>query len=40
MLPSYMGIMISHDQDPSKPISMMESRKGLERCSDVVAPKR
>ena len=30
---SYIGIIISHYQDPHQPISIMKCHKGLERCS-------
>ena len=36
ILPSYVGIIISHYKDPYEPISRMECHKGFERCSDGV----
>ena len=33
ILPSYVGIIIVHYEDPYSPTSMMEGHKGFERCS-------
>ena len=33
ILPTYMGIVISHHKDPYEPISIVECHKGFERCS-------
>ena len=33
ILPSYIGIIISHYKDPYQPTSIMECQQGFERCS-------
>ena len=35
ILPSYMGIVISHSKDPFQTTSIMECQQGFERCSSV-----
>ena len=35
ILPSYIGIILSHYKDPYYPTSIMECQQGFERCSGV-----
>ena len=32
VLPNYIGIVISHEKDHQKPISVMECHKGFDQC--------
>ena len=36
---SCIGILVSNYKDPYEPIRIMESRKGFERCSNVLGSK-